>query len=72
MHILIAIQDIRSLVENVIEELCHQESSSLVLLSRHVHLVLQVNVVALQQLILTLGSLKFLLDFLQLVFQEVD
>ena len=45
MHILVALKDVWSLVQDVIQELSHKESSSLVLLTRHVHLVLELNIV---------------------------
>lgn len=45
MHILVTLEDVWSLVENVVQELSHKESRSLVLFTGHVHLVLELNVV---------------------------
>jgi hypothetical protein len=72
MHILVAIENVGSLVQKIVQELSHQESCSLVLLSRHVHLGLEVNIVVLKKLVLSLSALQFLLDFFQLVLQEID
>ena len=72
MDVLIALQDVGRLVQNVVEELSNEECSSLVLLPGHVHLVLQIDVVRLEQLVLGLRSLELLLNLLQLVLEEVD
>ena len=72
VHIFVTVEDVWSLVQEVIKELSHQEGSSLVLLSAHVHLVLKLNVVSLEQLVVVLGSLELLFDFLELVLQEVN
>ena len=67
MHVFVAVKDVWVLVEKVIEELCHQQGCSLILFSREVHLLLQLNIVTLQMLVLMLRLLKLLLDLLQLV-----
>ena len=72
MHVFVTVQNIWSLVKNVIQELGHEESSPLVLFTRKVHLVLQLDVVRLKQLIFILSSLKLLFDFLKLVLQKVN
>jgi hypothetical protein len=72
MDIFVTLQDVGRLVKDVVEELGHQEGSPLVLFTRHVHLVLEFNVVRLEQLVLALGPLEFLLDLFQLMLQEVD
>jgi len=45
VHIFVTVKDVWSLVENVVKELSHEESSSLVLFARKVHFVLELNVV---------------------------
>ena len=72
MHVLVALQNVWSLVEDVVEELRHEKGCPLILLSRHVHLVLKLYVVTLEELILTLGSLELFLDLLEFVLKEID
>ena len=45
MHVLVTLKDVWSLVQDIVQELSHEESSPLILLAGHVHLVLQLNVV---------------------------
>ena len=72
MHISIIIKNIWSLSKQIVQELSHQKSSSLILFSGHIHLVLQLNVVSLKQFVFSLWPLKFLFDFFKLVFQKVN
>ena len=72
MHVLIALQNVWSLVEDVVEEFRHEKGCPLVLLSGHVHLVLKLYVVTLEELILTLGSLELFLDLLEFVLKEIN
>ena len=72
MHVLVALQNVWSLVKDVIEELRHEKGCPLILLSGHIHLVLKLYVVTLEELILTLGSLELFLDLLEFVLKEID
>ena len=72
MHVLVRFEDVGSAVEQVVEELGHQQGRSLVLLTRQAHLVLQLEVVRLEQLVLLLRLAQLLLDFFQLMLEEVD
>lgn len=47
MHVFITFQDIRCLIENVIKEFSHEQGCSLVLLSRNIHFLLELYIVAL-------------------------
>ena len=72
VHVLVSVEDVRRLVEQVVEELGQQKGSPLVLLFGDLHLLLDLQVVLLERLIFHLGSRKLLLDFFELVLQEVD
>ena len=72
MHVLVAFKDVGRLIEDVVEELSHEESRSLVLFTGDIHLVLELHIVGLKQLVLILGPGELLLDLLELVLQEVD
>lgn len=72
MHILISIQNIWCLVEEVIQELGQEHCCSFILLLRDLHLLLNIQIVLLQILVLMLCLTKFLLNFLQFVFQEIN
>lgn len=54
MHVLLGLKNVRRLVQQIVEEFRHKERGPLVLLTRHVHLLLELKIVALQKLVLLL------------------
>ena len=67
VHILIAIPDVGSLLQQVVQELSHQEGCTLVFFTRTLNLFLLFLVVLLEELVLLLLSLQFVLNILKLV-----
>ena len=64
MHVLVRLENVRRLVQQVVEVLGHEEGGALVLLAREAHLVLQVEVVRLKQLVLLLRLRQLLFNLL--------
>ena len=65
-------QDVLPLLQDVVEEFCHEQSSKLVLLVTVLELLLQGQVVAVELLVRQLGRLHLGVDALELAFQIVD
>ena len=71
MHFLLALQDVRLLVDHVLEEVRHDQGRALVLVPRLGELVLQLVVLVLQSLVLGLLLHQVLLVLFELIFEEV-
>ena len=72
MHVFVTLQDIWSLVKNVVQEFCHEKCCPLILFTRYIHFILKFNVVTLKQFIFSLGLLELFLNFIKFVLQKVD
>lgn len=72
MHLLFALQDIWLLVQHVLQEVSHDESGTLVLVTRLSKLILQLVVLLLKSFILGLLLYKILLVLFELIFKIID
>lgn len=72
MHVLVGVENVRRLVQQVVQELGQQKSSSLVFFFGALHLFLNLQVILLKAFVLNLSSRKFLLDFFEFMLQKVD
>lgn len=72
VHVLVGVENVRRLVQQVVQELGQQKSSSLVFFFGALHLFLNLQVILLKAFVLNLSSRKFLLDFFEFMLQKVD
>lgn len=72
MHVLVGVENVRRLVQQVVQELGQQKSGSLVFFFGALHLFLNLQVILLKAFVLNLSSRKFLLDFFEFMLQKVD
>lgn len=72
MHVFIRLKNIGGRCQKVIKEIGQEKCSSLILLSRKVHLVLELQIIILERFILILGVGQLLLDLLKLLLEVVD
>jgi len=72
VHVFIRLENIGSRCQKIIKEIGQEKCSSLVLLSRKIHLVLELQIIILERFILILGVGQLLLDLLKLLLEVVD